>query len=177
MFGIAKRHPEIFSKAALGERKRRLSANASVWLQDYLRNADEATPTDFRRLRGHIKKYRKIYENNYRDLRNKWHAHREVADHTELQPVVGRTNVREMQRLFVFLLKLYDSMWELLFNGRKPILRPIWHSASRMTRKSSRSILGNNVHERITAEVAHVLVNASAADRSPMLQANSNEKR
>ncbi len=163
MFVIAKRNPAIFSKAELAKRKKRLSSNAAEWIDDYLKDVYEPKPSDFRRLRRHIKKYRKIYERNYRDLRHKVFAHKEVAGGSDLGTLTGRTNVAEMQRLFVFLLKLYESLWQLLFNGRKPILRPLRYSASRIIRVPSISIGSTSVHERIAAEVEKVLLTATAA--------------
>ena len=117
------------------------------------------------RLRGHIRKYRRIYETNYSDLRHKWFAHKEVAGGADLGVLTGRTSVKEMQQLFVFLIKLYEALWQLLFNGRKPVLRPPRYSASRIIRVPSISIGSTRVHERITTEVEKVLLGACAAQQ------------
>ena len=99
MFVIAKWNPTIFSKAELAKRKKNLSSNASEWIDDFLQDVYEPTASDFRRLRGHIRKYRRIYETNYRDLRHKWFAHKEVAGGADLGVLTGRTSVKEMQLL------------------------------------------------------------------------------
>jgi AbiU2 len=51
VLNIAQRNPYIFSKAALGDRKRKASPNNIGWLTDYLRTAYVPTSVDFRRLR------------------------------------------------------------------------------------------------------------------------------
>ena len=165
MFAIAKRNPTIFSKADLAKRKKNLSSNASEWIDEYLQNVYEPKASDFRRLKGHIRKYRRIYETNYRDLRHKWYAHKEVAGGADLGALAGRTSVKEMERLFVFLIKLYEALWQLLFNGRKPVLRPLRYSASRIIRVPSISIGSTSVHERIITEVEKVLLGACAAQQ------------
>ena len=163
MFVIAKRHPTIFSKAELEKRKKNLSSNASEWIDEFLQDVYEPTARDFRRLRGHITKYRKIYATNYRDLRHKWFTHKEVAGGADLEALIGRTSVKEMQQLVVFLIKLHEALWQLLFNGRKPVLRPLRYSASRIIRVPSISIGSTSVHERIITEVGKVLLGACAA--------------
>jgi HEPN superfamily AbiU2-like protein len=61
------------------------NANKSIaaaplpWLSDYLRSVYEPTATDFRRLRSHIKKYERVYDSKYRQLRNRFYAHKEAA--------------------------------------------------------------------------------------------------
>jgi hypothetical protein len=80
VLGLAQRNRDIFSRASLGKRKQGNARQEPDWLQDYLRTAYEPTPTDFRRLRKLVKKYRRIYETNYRDLRNQYYAHKAAAD-------------------------------------------------------------------------------------------------
>ena len=59
---IAQDHLDIFSKPALAARKRQDSRNADEWLPRYLRDACEPTSDDFRRLKRHVARHRKIYE-------------------------------------------------------------------------------------------------------------------
>jgi|SRR5882762_4341439 len=67
---IAQDHPQIFSKAALARRKQGANTARPEWLDEYLRTVYEPTPQDFRRLRAHVRKWRRIYEANYRDVRH-----------------------------------------------------------------------------------------------------------
>jgi hypothetical protein len=56
---------------ALGRRRKAHNPKPPKWLEEFIRNAYEPTPMDFLRIRAHIHKRRKIYENNYRDQRQK----------------------------------------------------------------------------------------------------------
>src|SRR5262249_33454551 len=129
---VAQDHPQIFSKVALGHRKQGANSDPPEWLADYLSDVYEPTPQDFRRLRSHVRKWRKIYEGNYRDLRRKLFAHKEISDHADIDALFAKANIRELQRLFAFLGSLYEALWQLFFNGRKPVLRPQRYSVKRM---------------------------------------------
>jgi len=154
---IAQDNPQIFSKAALGVRKQGGNPNPPDWLDEYLRDAYVPTREDFRHLRAHVRKYRKIYEERYRDLRHKFFAHREVSDRAEIEALFGKTNIRELQRLLAFLGSLYEALWELFFNGRKPILRPRRYSVQRMRDRPSPPGRVKVVQETITHEAEQFL--------------------
>jgi hypothetical protein len=154
---IARDNPEIFSKLALGRRKQGNQREAPDWLDKNLQRVYMPTTTDFRRLKRHVKKYRRIYESNYRDLRHKVYAHKVASDPAEIQALVARTDIREMERLFVFLLKVHETLWQLFFNGRKPVLRPLRYSAKRLRSSQSPPSHGSGVHEDITREAVKVL--------------------
>jgi AbiU2 len=155
---IAQGNRHFFSKAALGDRKRRASPDNIAWLDSYLRTAYVPKASDFRRLRKLVGKYRKIYESNYRDLRRKIFAHTEVSDGTEVDALFAKTSVRELQRLLVFLDSLYDALYfQLFLNGRKPVLRKRRYSVRRMRAKPSQKGLRNSVQERLTHEVERFL--------------------
>jgi hypothetical protein len=158
---LAERNRGIFSKSALGSRKQGTSAHRPAWLDQYLVDAHEATRDDFRRLRGHVKKRRLLYERNYRDLRHKVFAHRELADPAAVTALFSKTNIRELERLFTFLSSLHEALWQLLFNGRKPVLRPLRYSVKRMRDLPSPSQHGNGVHERIVQETERFLSSAA----------------
>ena len=48
---ISQDDPEIISKTALGRRRQGKEAEKPEWLDEFLRNAFEPTPNDFRRIR------------------------------------------------------------------------------------------------------------------------------
>ena len=154
---ITQDHREIFSKAALGRRRQGDNPEPPTWLAAFLRDTYEPTGRDFRRIRAHVKKWRRIYESNYRDIRHKWFAHKAVSDQSEIAALFGKTNIRELQLLFAFLRWLYDVLWELFVNGRKPIFRPLKYSIKRI-RRQPRS---KGVHEKITHEAQQFLTSAS----------------
>ena len=121
---IAQNNRSIFSKASLGARKQGTSSTSPDWLAEYLRDAYVPTPADFRRLRAHVRKHRRVYEANYRDLRHRLFAHKEVSARAGINALFAKTNIRELQKMLAFLGSLYEALWQLFFNGRKPVLRP-----------------------------------------------------
>jgi hypothetical protein len=159
---IAQDNPLIFSKAALGDRKRAASPNRIDWLPAYLHAAYVPNPSDFRRLRKLVRKYRKIYEDKYRDLRHKIFAHKVVSEGAAVAALFARTNIRELQLMLVFLDSLYDALLQLFVNGRKPVLRKRRYSVRRMRARPSPQGLGNSVQERLTHEVEGFLRAAAA---------------
>ena len=159
---LAQDNPSMFSRASLGRRKQGDASEAPPWLEDFLDGAYVPDPSDFRRLRVHVKKRRRIYEANYRELRHKIYAHRVVADDSEAAPIVAKTNVRELERLLLFLLRFYESMWHLFMNGNKPALRRLRYSVNATGRLSLPRTSAAGVHRRMVHEVEEVLVRAAA---------------
>lgn len=166
---IPRDNPQIFSKAALSRRKQGDNPIPQEWLGQYIEDAYEPTAVDFRRIRAHVRRRRKIYECNYRDLRHKVFAHKEVSDRAETAALFGRTNIRELQRMFTFLGSLHEALWQLFFNGRKPVLRPVRYSVERMRDLPSPAVRRSAVQERITHEAEQFLVCASSLvqERTP----------
>lgn len=128
LIGVAQDHSDIFSAKALEVRKRAMSTNADEWISDYMKDVYVPTVDDFRRLRKYIRKYRKIYENTYKDIRHKIYAHKELTNESDINKLYARTNIREMQKLLIFLKRVYEALWELFHNGSKPILRAMKYS-------------------------------------------------
>lgn len=160
---IAQDNPQIFSKTALGLRKQGSSKTPPDWLNDYLRDAYEPKAGDFRRLRGYVRKQRKIYDDKYRDLRHKIFAHKGTSDRAAIAAMFARTNIRELQRMLMFLGSLYEALWQLFMNGRKPSLRQRRYSVRRMREKPSPHANSQAVHERILHEAGRFLTDASRA--------------
>jgi AbiU2 len=133
----------------------------------------EPVAADFKRIRTHFEIYKRLYESNYAGLRNKVYAHSVASDPAEVAPILARTNVREMERMFAFLLKLYEAFCQMYNNGRKPALRAIPYSAKRIL--NSRNRPGSGAHEKISGEMKRFLLDATAATGSPIgqLQRNS----
>jgi hypothetical protein len=82
------------------------------------------TSADVKLLRKQIEVRRRIYEARYRDIRHKVFAHKATADMTEINGMFAKTNIEEMKALFGFLHALYEALWELFNNGRKPSVKP-----------------------------------------------------
>ncbi len=152
LMSLAHANLDIFSKASLAARKREGSANADEWLPEYLQTAYEPNSDDFRRLKKHLAVRRKIYEANYRPLRHKVFAHRGVATRLEVGELFAKTNIKEMQKLVVFLGRLHEVLWQLYFNGRKPTLGPARFSVNRMLEQPSPNARQRKLQERLIHE-------------------------
>ena len=159
---IAQKHPHIFSTLALGVRKQGNARTPPEWLPEYLRDAYVPKAGDFRRLRAHVRKRRKTYDEKYRDLRSKVFAHKELTEPTAVSALFAKTNVRELQRLLVFFSALHEALWQLFFNGRKPTLQPRRYSMQRMRDLPSPAERGKDVQERITLEAEQFLMAAAS---------------
>ena len=151
---LAQKNVGLFSRARLAMRKQGSATSPPSWLSEYVRDAYVPNGDDFRRLRKHVKKQRNVYEANYRDIRSKFFAHREVVDPSHL---FSKTNVRELQRLVVFMIRLHDALWNLLHNGRRPTLRSARHSLRRMRDVPSPAGREGGVQERMIYEVERVM--------------------
>jgi len=150
---LAQENIGIFSKEVLADRKRQDSSNADEWLDDYLKTSYEPTSKEFRDLRRKVKDYRNLYEANYRDIRHKIYAHKEVSEAEEVQKLFSKTNIRELQKIFVFINALYEALWQLLYNGRKPDLRPMRYSVKRMVRDRKPDWQSQSAQEIMVGEI------------------------
>jgi len=162
---LAQDNRAMFSKSALGQRKQGGSPERPRWLDEYLQDVHEPSTGDSQRLRAQIKKNRKIYEANYRELRHKVFAHRGASDQAEIDRLVAKTNVSEFERLFVFLLSTYESLWHLFMNGRKPTLRQLRYSVNRTGRLRVPRTSTTGVHQRMVRDTEQVLVRAARPNK------------
>ena len=158
---IAQQNPEMFSLEALAERKRKLAPSAEEWLGEYLKNAYVPVSQDFRRLRKHVAARRRIYEANYQPVRHKIFAHKQLSEQVDPSTLFARVSVPEIQQVLVFLRRLHEALWNLLFNGQKPVLRPARFSVTQMLAqpKPYRASL----QERLTRETAQFLKSTARA--------------
>lgn len=161
LLGVAQRNIGLFSKSALGLRKQGPSSTPPTWLNEYLSTSYVPEVADFRKLRLLVKKNRVIYEARYRDIRHKLFAHKELSDPAKIGTLFAKTNIRELQRLVTFTGSLYDAIWELYMNGRKPIVRQRRYSVRAMHQRPTPARRGSKVQERISLEVARFLVTAA----------------
>jgi len=148
----AQTNADIFSKESLEKRKRSGSANAAVWIDEYMKTVYVPTADDFRRLRKYVAKYRKIYDKSYKDIRRKIIAHKELSKHDEIDALYAKTNIVEIQKLLIFLNKLYQALWQLYYNGNKPILRQMKYSVKKMVREELPKWKSQDVQQRIVAD-------------------------
>ncbi len=124
----------IFSKESLKVRKQSTSDNANKWIHEYLENVYVPSKSDFLRLEKCVEKYKTLYREKVKETR-KYFAHP--------RNLVIETNINDIQKIIIFSYKLYNALWELYNNGRKPILRQIPFSLDRLLK--SKTIKGNPV--------------------------------
>ena len=97
----------IFSKEELGRRKRGLATDHAEWLDDYLARAHETSTTDVRRLKKEAARWRSVYNEKYKPIRDRYYAHKELPhDSEELQKLFAGTRLEELKRVCMFLLVL-----------------------------------------------------------------------
>ena len=78
---------------------------------------------------------------------------KEIAEAADVQKLFAKTNIRELQKVFVFANALYEALWEMLTNGRKPVLRPMRYSVNKMKRNRKKPRRNQTVQEMIVQEV------------------------
>jgi hypothetical protein len=144
----------VFGRNALAERKREGKAIDPPWLQDYLNKAYFPKRSDVARIRKHIATYRALYERAFMPVRHQYLAHRQAHGSEKAQQLFAKGKVKELWRLSTFLLRLYSALWELLHNGRKPVLRPIRYSAKVMYDSSGQR---TGAHEYIVRDTRKLM--------------------
>jgi hypothetical protein len=158
MLRIAQENWQVFSKAALARRLERREPEKSQWVDQFVQHAYEPTPKDFRRLRAYVRKWRRIYEENYRDVRHKCFAHKGATEEAKVAELFRKGTNRELQLMLRFLGQLHRALWQLFFNGRKPILQPARYSVAQMRKRPAlRSYSGVGIQEHITREAEEFL--------------------
>ena len=160
LVGLAQGNIGLFSKPALGERKQKESRNADEWLDNYLKDAYEPSSDDFRCLRKYVRKYRRIYQDNYDPIRDRIYAHKELARDSDKHVLFANTRILELEKLFVFLNHVYHILWELYINGRAPAFRRIPFSIMRMLNQTIPSGRMHTVQETIVTEAREFLYGA-----------------
>lgn len=148
------------SKPALAKRKQGAEKTPPDWLDSHMKHVYVPKPADFRRLRGYASKQRKIYLEKYQPLRHKVFAHRGLSNKADVSALFAKTNIREMQRMLVFLMSLYDALWGLFVNGHRPVLRPQPFSVKRMRQRAVKNSRGGSLLERLVREAESFLKSA-----------------
>jgi len=101
-------------------------------------------------------------------LRHKFFAHKEISARSDIDALFGKTNTRELQRMLVFLGSLYEALWQLFFNGRKPVLLPRRYSVRRMRDVPSPPWQSTAVQEEITRDAETFLRDAAGVAQQPL---------
>jgi len=118
---MARENLEVFSREALKLRKIREGV-APEFAAEYAADKYEPAVADFRALRAEVARRRKVYEEQFRDVRDKIFAHKELSGRDEMNALLAKAMIDELQSVFAFLHALHEALWELLVNGRRPVL-------------------------------------------------------
>jgi hypothetical protein len=153
----AERSRHIFDKSFLASRKQGLAANAPQWLPAYLLDVHVPKQADFRRLRKMVAKHRRIYDAQFRDIRNKIFAHRQVSDDAATAALFSKAKLRDLQKLSRFLNQLHEAMWHAFNNGRRPALMPMPYSAKNLVRRRLDNLRTGRGPELIVKQVKGVI--------------------
>lgn len=159
----------IFQRAGLAARKRASVNLEPGQLQSYLDKAYYPTIADVSRLRNIVAKYRLIYDRVIRPARNKYLAHREKQEQTEVKALFASGTVRELWRLVTFLLQLEKILWEQLNNGRKPVFCSSRYSVKSMYDSPQQ---GSKAHEAMVADVKRLMKFIESAVLLPSQKSN-----
>ncbi len=163
ILNMARNNLSIFSKHSLGIRLQKGKNPPPDWIPKFLLDAYVPTNKDFLRLQANVDKYRITYDGAYKDIRNKIFAHTVITGSNAISAAFSNTTFHELQRLLVFPSTIYETLWQLFVNGRKPILSPQRYSMKqiRMSPSSTTSKSNINVQERITHETEQFLKKAA----------------
>jgi AbiU2 len=105
-----------FSLAALQARllSKGLSAEEPA---TYAKHAHELTAKEVRELKKKVAYWRRVYQQNYRDIRRKVFAHKGLSASDEINALFAKTKVDELKELLHFLNCLYLALFAAYTNG------------------------------------------------------------
>ena len=111
----------IFSKQALRIRKRNGKKEPELLGND-LSNAYEPESPDFRQIKKKLKELRRIYDPGLLNIRNKIFAHKIEVDKVVIENMFSQNQIDTIEKLIDSLNDIYQILWQLYHNGRKPTL-------------------------------------------------------
>ncbi len=162
---IAETDREIFSRDSLAARK---STIQSLDVQAYVSDTYAPTREDFRGFRREVKEWRRIYEANYREVRNQIFAHAEVSEPDDVGALFAKTNIQELELLATDLVEFHARLQGLLQNGTRSVQRRTNSSVQelrKLSRSEQRSTLqGRVIHD--TEQSIKVAVAGLAAEQN-----------
>jgi hypothetical protein len=160
---IAEQDREIFSRESLARRKREIPG---LDVEEYVRGTYAPNPEDFRGFRREVKQWRRIYEANYRAVRNQVFAHVEVSQSDEVNALFSKTNIGELEALVVDLVAFHSRLQDLLQNGTQPAARQLTSSIQEL-RKLPQSECRDTLQGRVTNDTERALLAAADEARKP----------
>lgn len=139
----------IFEREGLAQRKMR-GQPSPPWLSEYLEKAYCPTKSDVDRLRRYVRAYNRVNQQALLPARHTYLAHRSVLDGHNVQALFGNGTVKQLWQMTTFLLRLEKALWELLHNGRRPVLQPAPYAIQGLFESSNKH--SSSAHVRIIHE-------------------------
>ena len=159
---LAEADREIFSRDSLATRK---SSIQGLDVQAYVSDAHIPTFEDFRGFRREAKEWRRIYEANYRAVRNQIFAHAEVSQPDDVGAIFAKTNIQELELLVTDLVTLHTRLQGWLQNGANPVAVRV-NSSVQELRRLPASTLRSTLQGRVIHDTERSLQVAVAGLRA-----------
>lgn len=142
----------VFSRTALAQRKKQMAPELGEALADYMRGVHEFKQSDIQRVNRLLKKYRRIYFEQFRDIRTNLIAHTLVVDPAKIDAMYAKTNWRDFEKCVRFLNQLSNALWHLYYNGTLPRIRPMRHSTRVLLAMPLKQLRRGSTSENIVRE-------------------------
>jgi hypothetical protein len=142
----------VFSADALRARKRRLSSNADTWLEQFMARTHVLTIADINALHVLSKPHRRTYESQWEQVRNEHIAHLGIIDANARWEMFQHTNIPALERLIVFLNDLLALLWNVYYNGARPVLKTSGHSVQSLVAANMKDLGRSRNEEHIVRE-------------------------
>jgi hypothetical protein len=163
---IATENPQIFNHASLAARKQGNNPTKPDWLDKYMLTAYEPIPADFEALQHEVDKQKASYKANYKPIRNKIFAHKDIKGSANVQEMFAQTNIVEFQTLTLFPQSIYSALWNLYHNGSKPDLQEHPLAVADMVREPIPAGRQVPVHVKIARQAADFLLALAKEDKN-----------
>lgn len=158
---IAEEDQHIFSCDSLAKRK---SEIAGLNVEAYLKGKFFPEAKDFRALRREVRDWRRIYEENYRAVRNQIFAHSEVSKPEDVHALFAKTNIGELEVLVTDLVGLHTRLQDMLQNGFAPALRR-GNSSVQAIRKLAAAEARHSLQGRVIVDTERALLLAAGVKK------------
>jgi hypothetical protein len=111
-----------FSKASFEKRRiEEAGAARPEWLDDYLKTVYTPTKEDFNELSKLVRNCSKKMKGVYSDAASTIFAHAVHTDTTVIQNMLSKIRFDEMEVALNALWHVYEQVWQMYHNGRKPL--------------------------------------------------------
>ncbi|OCH31083.1 hypothetical protein A6E13_18450 [Aliivibrio fischeri] len=134
-----------FDRQNLRLRKMEGHVEEPEWLDEYLNSAYYPNQGDIDRLKKDIEKNKRIYQLNYKPIRNKMMAHKDFSKIGKGEELFGKTNITELEGVISFCNQVKLGVQDQYHNGRKIKIskEPIFDNHDNSTKKEVGELLKN----------------------------------